>query len=182
MIRSLLRLDARWSKKLRIDPSRQFIWRLAVFLAHSGDSWFWMLGLGLVWLFSRGAWHNRSAMVGFGIVALALFVFCIKLLFKRRRPPGEWGAIYRNTDPHSFPSGHAARAALLVVMFFGLGPLWLALILLIWAPMVATARVMTGVHYLSDVIAGVLLGVMAGWLVLQVQAPVMRLFSFFFFT
>lgn len=182
MIQSILRLDKRWTDCLRLDASQKTLWRLAAFLAHSGDSWFWMAALGLIWLFSHGDWHNRAALIGFGIVVLALSVFAIKLLFKRSRPPGEWGAIYRNTDPHSFPSGHAARAALLLVMAIGLGPTWFAILMLFWTPLIAISRVLTGVHYLSDVIAGLLLGAAAGWLVLQIQAPVMRLFSIFFFS
>jgi hypothetical protein len=29
------------------------------FFAHSGDSWFWLAGLGLVWLWGGTAWHNN---------------------------------------------------------------------------------------------------------------------------
>ncbi|NPV56776.1 MAG: phosphatase PAP2 family protein [Anaerolineae bacterium] len=182
MIQTILRKDAQWTDRLRLDPSQKLWWRLAAFLAHSGDSWFWMIALGIIWLFTRDDWHNRAAMIGFGIVVLALSVFGIKLLFKRRRPDGEWGAIYRNTDPHSFPSGHAARAALLLVMAYGLGPPWFAGLMLVWSPLIAISRVLTGVHYLSDIIAGMLLGIVAGWLILAMQAPIMRLFAIFFIT
>ena len=92
------------------------------------------------------------------VVVLAFFVLGIKFLVRRRRPEGEWGAIYRNTDPHSFPSGHAARAMLLTVMAVGLGPWWFAALLVAWVPFVSLSRVNTGLHYLSDVLAGALLG------------------------
>jgi undecaprenyl-diphosphatase len=104
------------------------------------------------------------------VVALALMVFAIKFSIKRRRPEGEWGAIYRKTDPHSFPSGHAARAIMLATAVCGLGPLWLAVVLLVWAPLVCLARVGMGLHYISDVLAGGVLGVAAG-LVLLAAAP-----------
>jgi undecaprenyl-diphosphatase len=91
----------------------------------------------------------------------------IKLLVRRRRPEGEWGAIYRRTDPHSFPSGHAARAGLLATLIAGWGPAWLAPILLVWAPLVILARVAMGLHYLSDVLAGAALGVLVGIGILQ---------------
>jgi undecaprenyl-diphosphatase len=90
----------------------------------------------------------------------------IKLSVRRSRPQGEWGKIYRNTDPHSFPSGHAARVVLLAVIAVGLGPLWLGLLLLVWAPLVGMARVAMGVHYPSDVAAGMLVGALIGLLVL----------------
>jgi undecaprenyl-diphosphatase len=96
------------------------------------------------------------------IAGLAASVLLIKLVVRRRRPEGEWGAIYRNTDPHSFPSGHAARAILLAVLAVAWGPWWLAAVLLPWAPLVALSRVAMGLHYLSDVVAGAVLGLAAG--------------------
>ena len=100
------------------------------------------------------------------IIGLAVVVLCIKFLVRRRRPEGEWGGFYRKTDPHSFPSGHAARAFLIAVLVIGLGPAWLAAILCIWAPLVCLARVAMGVHYLSDILAGMLIGLLAGMLII----------------
>lgn len=97
-----------------------------------------------------------------GVLVTAAVVMAIKLVVKRRRPEGEWGGIYRSTDPHSFPSGHAARAIMLAVLAILLGPAWFAVILAVWAPFVALARVSMGLHYLSDVAAGILLGALLG--------------------
>jgi len=95
-------------------------------------------------------------------------VMIIKFTVRRRRPEGEWGNIYRATDPHSFPSGHAVRAMMLAVVLLGLGPLWLGLVMLAWAPLVGLARVAMGVHYLSDVVAGMVLGLVMGGVVLLI--------------
>jgi undecaprenyl-diphosphatase len=94
----------------------------------------------------------------------------VKFSVRRRRPEGEWGAIYRKTDPHSFPSGHAARAAMLAMLAAGLGPSWFSLLLALWAPLVILARVAMGVHYLSDVLAGALFGLLLGGFFLFVSA------------
>jgi len=51
---------------------------------------------------------------------------------------------------------------MLAVLAAALGPAWLAWLLLVWAPLVALARVAMGVHYLSDVIVGALLGLVVG--------------------
>ena len=72
---------------------------------------------------------------------------------------------------HSFPSGHAARAFLIATIASGLGPSWLAIALWIWAPLVALARVAMGVHYLSDIVAGMLLGILVALIGLQVYLP-----------
>jgi membrane-associated phospholipid phosphatase len=90
------------------------------------------------------------------VITTAVLVLLVKFSVRRQRPAGEWGQIYRSSDPHSFPSGHAARAAMLAVLAAGLGPAWLAGLLLVWAPLVGLARVAMGVHYLSDVVAGML--------------------------
>ena len=95
----------------------------------------------------------------------------IKFLVRRRRPEGEWGGIYRNTDPHSFPSGHAARSFLIAVLATGLSPVGLASALWIWAPLVALARVAMGVHYISDIVAGAVFGLIIALIGLQVYEP-----------
>jgi undecaprenyl-diphosphatase len=108
-----------------------------------------------------------------GISLLAALVMSIKFLVRRKRPEGQWGSIYRNTDPHSFPSGHAARAFLIAVVAMGLGPIWLALVLWIWAPLVALARVAMGLHYLSDVLVGAALGIVIALIGLQIYRPLL---------
>ena len=165
--RKILELDVEYTLRLRVAEKPGLKRQLAIVFAHSGDSWFWLLGLGLVWFFGSSFWKERAGVMVISILATAVFVLGIKFAVRRQRPVGEWGEIYRKTDPHSFPSGHAARATMLTVLALGLGPLWFGLILLIWAPMVILARVAMGVHYLSDVLVGALLGVLIGFLVLE---------------
>lgn len=165
-MKNLLELDARLSERLRVAEKPGLRRIVAALLAHSGDSWFWLLGLALVWGFGSPYWRARALAFGVGIAVTAAIVMTIKFTVRRRRPEGEWGSIYRRTDPHSFPSGHAARAAMLSVMGFGLCPLWLGMVLLAWALGVMLARVAMGVHYLSDVVAGGLLGSVIGYLFL----------------
>ncbi len=165
--RSLLELDARFSDELRVAEKPGILRTLAIFLAHSGDSWFWVLVLAVSWFFSNSIWKHWEVVEFFGILGLAGVVLVIKYLVRRKRPEGEWGGIYRNTDPHSFPSGHAARAFLIAVVASALAPSWLVALLWIWAPLVALARVAMGVHYLSDVVAGAVLGIVVAVIGLQ---------------
>ena len=58
---------------------------------------------------------------------------------------------------------------MIAVAAAGLGPGWVALILWIWAPLVALARVAMGVHYVSDIVAGFFVGIFMGLLVLEVH-------------
>lgn len=157
-----MKIDARLSAGLRVAEKPGLARNLAVFLAHSGDSWFWGIALLIVWLVGTMFWKKWAIVMVTAISLLAVLVMGLKFLIRRRRPEGEWGSIYRNTDPHSFPSGHAARAFLIAVLASGLGPAGAAIALWIWAPLVSLARVAMGVHYLSDVVAGSLLGAILG--------------------
>ncbi len=153
---------------MRVAERPGMLRSVAVVLAHSGDSWFWWAGLGLLWWLGNSFWRTWAREVLFSIVALAVVVLAIKFIIRRRRPEGDWGGFYRKTDPHSFPSGHAARVVLIAILALVLGPGWLALIICIWAPLVALARVAMGVHYLSDIAAGFALGAVTGIAALQI--------------
>ncbi len=179
MLDKVFELDAKVTERLRMDSTKAGAWKLVAFLAHSGDSWFWVAGLILVWMFIR-SYQRISAFLILAIVLLAAVVMVIKLFVRRRRPAGEWGAIYRNTDPHSFPSGHAARAAMLALFSAALGPLWLAALMVIWALSVSLSRVLTGMHYLLDILAGMLLGLASGGVILLLRPWLESLLPFLF--
>ncbi len=164
----MIELDERISEQMRIAERPGPLRTLAAVLAHSGDSWFWLAGLGLVWWFGSDYWKERAVILIVSILLTAMIVLAVKFTVRRKRPEGEWGKFYRSTDPHSFPSGHAVRAVMLAVIMLGLGPVWLGLFLLIWAPLVGLARVAMGVHYLSDVLAGMILGLLIGVTVLLI--------------
>jgi undecaprenyl-diphosphatase len=154
--------------RLQIARGPGLLRSAAILLAHSGDSWFWLIGLGVVWLAGPEGWKGRSLFLVAAILVTAILVMILKFTIRRQRPEGDWGAIYRRTDPHSFPSGHAARAFLLPVLAFATGPGWFPAVLWLWAPLVGLARVAMGVHYLSDIAAGAVLGTVMGLVSIQV--------------
>jgi undecaprenyl-diphosphatase len=180
LIKLFLDWDIQLSNRLRISPVGCAWWRPAALLAHSGDSWFWASGLAILWLVSNPFWRRLTAILLIAIVLQALIVFPLKMAIRRQRPAGEWGSFYRQFDPHSFPSGHAARAVLLMVLSIALGPAWFGWLIAIWAPVMALSRVMTGVHYISDVVGGMLLGLVLGQAVLAVYPVWMQWFPFLF--
>lgn len=158
----LLQIDAQFSHKIRIPEDKPGLKYAAAFLAHSGDSWFWGAGLALLWFVGPQSWRPQIALLFLGILFTAVFVLGLKFLIKRPRPEGEWGQIYRNSDPHSFPSGHAARATMLTLIILLSGLWWLGLIMLVWTILVDLSRVGLGVHYFSDILVGTLIGLVTG--------------------
>jgi undecaprenyl-diphosphatase len=175
LFRKLLEIDRDASYALRVAEKPGLRRNFAMLFAHSGDSWFWGLGMLILWLVGDTFWKRWAVYELFWISLLAALVMALKFTIRRRRPEGEWGAVYRFTDPHSFPSGHAARAFLIAVIASFLGPAWLAIVLWIWAPLVSLARVAMGVHYVSDVLAGAIVGIVVALVGIQVSETLFTL-------
>lgn len=166
----ILEIDARLSTRIRVAEQPGLLRNIAGFLGHTGDSWFWLTGLILLIILGSPDWQLRAVILFTSILGLATIVMALKFSIRRQRPEGEWGQIYRKTDPHSFPSGHAARGILIGVIAFGLGPAWFGWLLILWGPLVGLARVATGLHYISDVTAGWILGIVLGLATIQVSS------------
>lgn len=102
--------------------------------------------------------------------ALVLEAICCNVLLKplvaRVRPCGVNTAVQLlipRPDDFSFPSGHTGAAfAAVGAMFTSRDRLWIPALLL--AALIAFSRLYLYVHYPTDVLAGALLGIMAGWL------------------
>ena len=161
--RSSLRvIDHKFSTRLqRLPVSKGGRFVLELF-AHSGDFYVVPTILVLIWIFTRGLARSLVFPLAASAVLSIIVTFIIKYSVKRTRPEGEWGRFYRKTDPYSFPSGHAAKAMSIAVTVLVLGPVWVGLLLLVWAACVGLARVILSVHYLSDISAGYLVGLAVG--------------------
>jgi undecaprenyl-diphosphatase len=173
-------LDEKVTYAIRLNEENNRFKPIAAFFAHSGDSWFIEIALFIIWLLTRNQFHQLTALMAGAVIILALSVLGIKFLIRRPRPEGEWGAIYRNTDPHSFPSGHAARVAMLSVLAFPSHLFVLGIVLTVWALLVCLARIWMGVHYLSDILAGIFLGILFGLVMASISPWIMHLLPWIF--
>lgn len=160
--RALGRLDARLTSRLRRLPTNAVSRLLLPLLAHSGDSLILIPLLVLLWSLSRFWLGSIAIPLAIGYLASVVLTTVLKYAVRRRRPPGEWGAMYRRTDPYSFPSGHAARTVALSLIVAASGHPLAGLLLLAWSAAVGLARIVLGVHYVFDVVAGWLLGLAIG--------------------
>lgn len=164
-MKRLLAFDASLSQRLTLSP-RSIWWRWARIVAHLGDGPYVFTGLGLIYLLGW-PWPNplvrQAALVVMVVVFLAMAtVTAIKFLIRRPRPqpPGEF--VTFQYDKYSFPSGHSARMMALSVGIFFFYPI-VGWILLILATSVAVARVVVGIHYVSDIMIGIGVGALVGW-------------------
>ena len=84
----------------------------------------------------------------------------LKNTLRRQRPPEalpSFNALIVASDKFSFPSGHTAGAFLLASLCIGLYGA-IAMPMLIWACLVGCSRVILGVHFPTDILAGAILG------------------------
>ena len=134
---------------------------LMIVSTRGGDGWLWY-ALALILLVYGG--ENRFAAVGAGASAAfaAFLIFrALKRTSRRKRPceiePHCWAAILP-PDKYSFPSGHSITAfgiAIAVGLFYP----ELQVCLLAAAFLIAASRIILGMHFLSDVLAGSAIGV-----------------------
>jgi membrane-associated phospholipid phosphatase len=114
----------------------------------------------------RGA-ARIPALLFSAIAVSGILVDVLKVIVGRPRPKllfssgsYEFSWIGLNADHWSFPSGHAATAAALATALWCLWP-QPVLFYVIGAALIAASRVVMGAHYLSDVIMGAFVGVLA---------------------
>jgi undecaprenyl-diphosphatase len=125
-----------------------------------GDGVFWYtLVLLLPVIYGEAGWMPalRMAVVGFAGVALYKY---LKTRLVRERPYIAFAGIVPGTkalDRYSFPSGHTLHAASFTALIVESFP-ELAWLCLPFATLVAMSRVVLGLHYPSDVVAGAIMG------------------------
>ncbi len=126
-----------------------------------GDGMAWYASLGVM-LIAGGAaaagpvlQTGGTALLGVGLYRL------LKERLVRERPFIRFGEIRCGTAPldrYSFPSGHTLHAALFCTFFHAYMPA-LAAAMLPFAVLVAASRVVLGLHYPTDVVAGGAIGI-----------------------
>ncbi|MEL7625307.1 MAG: phosphatase PAP2 family protein [Anaerolineaceae bacterium] len=176
----LLNKDAELSQKFLVTEDKKILRGVLDAISHSCDSWYWLVALVIIWAVTEGTTRQMAIFMAFGLFLLAVLVLAAKFLIKRPRPEGEFGQIYRITDPHSFPSGHAARAMAIAVMVSTLGNIWVTLLVFVWAILVGYSRLALALHYVSDVLAGWLIGLIGGLVAIQLFPLFVRLVGQYF--
>jgi undecaprenyl-diphosphatase len=160
----IVRRDHRVMRRMNRWRAPRWIRYWMIAATRMGDGWLWY-GLGAMLLIFGGA-QRYAAVASAGSAALVgILVFkLLKRLSQRPRPcqyePHCWSKVLP-PDKFSFPSGHTMTAfsvALVVSYFYPSleGPL------LFLALSIAVSRIVLGMHFLSDVLAGAVLGVALG--------------------
>ncbi|QXT63130.1 phosphatase PAP2 family protein [Tessaracoccus palaemonis] len=120
-----------------------------------------------LWAGRRRLLRLAARLVTSSLLSLSI-VTVLKVLVGRERPSTPWLGVL--TSDASFPSGHAAAATVLACGLIALArearwpprrSRWWAAAWMAFAVLVGVARLLLRVHHLSDVVAGVLVGIFA---------------------
>ena len=170
--------QSRWLQSIYQYDLRMLLWFMhrrhrqlwiafARALSRSGDGLMQVLLPSLLVLLDR-----QTGSIVFIATAIAFAIerplyWVLKNSCQRRRPPEaipSFSSVIVASDRFSFPSGHTAAAFLLAATTTEHYPA-LALPMYLWASAVGVSRVILGVHFPTDILAGAVLGSGIAWLV-----------------
>lgn len=105
--------------------------------------------------------------VALSLLLTTIIVQILKRIFSRNRP--YWILENLNTygidlSDYSFPSGHSA-ASFSIALIVALNYRYLAFIVILLAFIIALSRIYLAVHYPTDVLAGVIIGIICAFIV-----------------
>ncbi len=156
-----LLLDTAWAKMATIVAARWLIYVLPI-------------GVLAAWYLKRVPLRALEEMF-WSVLLAAVITFSAELVLGRGRPfVTDPTLVTLVPRPHtmSFPSAHASIVYALALTLFAWNRTW-GIVALIMADMIVVGRVVVGVHYPTDVLAGLAVGVFSFTLVRWVKGEKM---------
>jgi len=134
----------------------------------------------VVWFWSKES--KKLALRGLFSIILAwpIFSTIIGKLVNRPRPfevSGVQELLFHRPD-YSFPSDHAAALFALAFSFWFSGAKKLALGVFAYALVISFFRVATGIHWPSDILAGIVIGLIAAYTIDLFDKPLNIVYNF----
>ncbi|MCK6264735.1 phosphatase PAP2 family protein [Vibrio sp. ZSDE26] len=165
---SVTRFDLAFSSFCLQHRFSQQVATVSKAVSHSGDGHLYLM-LGLTAFFfggMKGELFFWSVLMAFSI-ELPIY-WLLKNSVKRRRPEELTpyiAAFITPSDRYSLPSGHTAAGFLFASLIGAFYPTLLPFAF-IWACLIGASRVLLGVHFLTDIVVGALLGFASARIVL----------------
>lgn len=176
LIAKLHNLDISYSGNLSFCADKASgRWRtLMIILEISGHGVPWIAGTVFSILMFSDLKQEFACNLLLALMLDLAVVGTLKVAVRRKRPVYNEKDMFAtiSVDNYSFPSGHSTRAAMVAGLFsaFLSDGCWRILIGL-WALCVSASRVILGRHHLSDVLCGVLIGLLQARTVFVMWLP-----------
>jgi undecaprenyl-diphosphatase len=157
--------DHRLMRKVHRWRAPRWFRILMIVMTRLGDGWLWY-SIGLILVIFGGAQKFLAIGAATSAAAVGIFLFrALKHASRRKRPceiePHCWSLLLP-PDKYSFPSGHSITSFAIAVSI-GLFYPDLQAVLLAVALLIASSRIILGMHFLSDVLAGSAIGIFLGY-------------------
>ncbi len=157
--------DHKLMRKVNKWPAPRWVRLGAIAATRAGDGWLWYLVGLMVILFGGVTRFTATAAAGSAaLTGVGLFI-SLKKISGRKRPceiePHVWARLLP-PDQFSFPSGHTITAFAVAISIGEFYPVLLG-ILIFFALAIATSRILLGMHFLSDVAVGAIMGTGLGF-------------------
>jgi undecaprenyl-diphosphatase len=161
--------DLRLMRRLNRWNAPRWIRLWMICATRGGDGWLWYgLGVALLLLGGHKGRVAAAAMSLAGAISISGFLW-MKRVIRRPRPchmePHCWAKLLP-PDQFSFPSGHTMTAFAVSFPVMMLFP-HLAVAVYFAAASIAISRIVLGMHFLSDVLAGAVVGTAVGYATLH---------------
>ncbi|XP_022229829.1 phospholipid phosphatase 6 [Drosophila obscura] len=167
ILKYLLEKDVQWSTYcVSILYNYTFFKSLKInckFLEISCDGIAWLFSwMAFIWIINSKALLQMQVNMLMGLILDIVVVAVLKSFVRRRRPVSIKDTWVIGPDKFSFPSGHSSRAFYVLIFFTKLYslPFFLLIPLTTWAVCVALSRLILQRHYILDIFAGVVIGVL----------------------
>ncbi|MFT4186934.1 MAG: phosphatase PAP2 family protein [Micrococcaceae bacterium] len=152
-----------WWWHLMIDHRNPFLTSIALIMNYSLDV-IYLVFLGLIIYYAvKRQWHETTIFGVSFLIQQFIFLIGIKNIVRRQRPPAnDWLA---KPSGYSFPSGHnVTTAALMMTCVLVYRKTWVKVMAGIVIVLMMWSRPYLGVHWLTDVVFGMLFGVASAYL------------------
>ena len=169
MVQTLLQIDQNILLFIQDHIRQEWMDGFWTAITRLGDAGMIWIALAIILLIPKKTRRaGRAALIALAVGALITNV-ALKNVVERIRPyetiPGLVRLIEAQPD-FSFPSGHSCASFAAAFALFktlpGKRKIW-KILCIVLAVLIAFSRLYVGVHYPSDVLAGILIGIFAGW-------------------
>lgn len=144
-----------------------------------GNAGILFIVLGIVMLLFKKTRRTGVTVLAALIIGFLCTNLILKNLVGRDRPwihLQDLLVLIEEHDPNSFPSGHTTCAfAFAGAVLFAAHRKWMKWTALVLAILMGFSRLYLGVHYFSDVLVGVLVGLFAGWAASKITGKIKKL-------